>query len=415
MTTLRLAPSLRAPLEASLASEADALPRIRLVKFLTLFGIGGTEKQVVNLTRRLDRRTFDLSFACLSRWGELLDEVERHQGIAVAEYPLGSLYELNAFRQQWRFATALRSNRVQIVHSYNFYGNMFSLPAARLAGVPCVVASIRDMGVYLSPARLRAQRWVCRLADRVVVNAGAIRDWLVNQGYPERKLVVIRNGVDTARFVPRNGGDALRRELGLPAQAPLVVMLARLSPSKGIDCFFEAAVRVRRECPEAHFLAVGECFTRGAKDGEFLVDTTYRQQLQERMSSLGLGDCFHFTGLRKDVPDILAAAAVSVLPSMSEGISNTLLESMAAGAPVVASRVGGTPEVIRDGEEGLLLPPGDALALANAIVKVLKDSSLAASLGGNARRRVSREFSFEAVVRRTENLYHELLAEKHAV
>jgi glycosyltransferase involved in cell wall biosynthesis len=407
MTTIRL-PADGTPLEASVYSSAT--PPIRVVKFMTLFGIGGTEKQVANLTKRMDRQAFDLSFGCMSRWGELLKEIEDHQGIQVAEYPLSSLYEFNAFRQQLRFAAALRRDHAQIVHSYNFYANMFSIPAAKLAGVPCIVASIRDMGIYLSPAKRRVQKLMCRLADKVVVNAGAIRDWLVEDGYPEHKVVVIRNGVDTSRFGARGDGAAFRRELDIPPGAPLVVMLARLNPTKGIECFFEAAARIRQVHPDAYFLAVGECYTRA--DGEFRVDHEYRRKLDDKVSSLGLTDRVRFTGLRKDVPQVLAAAAVSVLPSLSEGISNSLLESMAAGVPVVATRVGGTPEVIEDGEHGLLVPPGDPQAVADAILAVLGDPELAARLSANGRRRAREEFSFEAVVRRTEDLYRELLASK---
>lgn len=411
MTTLRLTAQTRAQMADPAYVEEGAAPRIQLVKFLTTFGVGGTEKQVANLTKRMDRRTFDVSFACMNRWGEMIQEIEDRQGIAVSEYPLESLYELNAFRQQWRFAQELRRNRTQILHSYNFYANMFSLPAAKLAGVPCIVASIRDMGIYLSPMKLQAQKLVCRLADRIVVNADAIRDWLVEQGYPSAKIVVIRNGVDTSRFGGRSDGAALRRQLGIPMGVPLVVMLARLNPTKGIDCFFEAAAKIRERHPDAHFLAVGECYTRN-DIGEIVVDERYRRELQDRVTSLGLTDRVHFTGLRKDVPEILAAAAVSVLPSISEGISNTLLESMAAGVPVVATRVGGTPEVIRDGEQGLLVPPGDPQAIADATLAVLGDPALAARLGAEGRRRVREEFSFEAVVHRTEDLYRGLLASK---
>lgn len=409
-TSMRLTVPVRAPAEASY-SKVDALERIRLMKFLTIFGIGGTEKQVVNLTKRMDRSAFDLSFGCTNRWGALLDEVVQHQGIDVVEYPLSSLYNFNAFRQQFRFARELRKSRTQIVHSYNFYANVFCIPAARLAGVPCVVASIRDLGIYLSPAKLMLQRLVCRMADRVVVNAGAIRDWLVEQGYPAHKIVVIRNGVDTSRFGTRNDGARLRQELGLPPKVPLVTMLARLSPTKGIDHFLEAAAKLRGLHPDAYFLLVGECFMR-SPEGEFVVDHRYRKVLQDKVESLGLADRVIFAGLRKDVPDVLAAAAVSVLPSLSEGISNTLLESMAAGVPVVATRVGGTPEAVTDGEQGLLVPPGDSEALAAAISRVLSDPLLATRLGDNGRRRVAEEFSFEAVVRRTEALYRELLAAK---
>lgn len=411
MTTMRLTAQVPGPAPDRAYTEEGAVPRIQLVKFLTTFGIGGTEKQVANLTQRMDRRAFDLSFACMSRWGEMIREIEDRQGIEVSEYPMESLYELNAFRQQWRFAKALRRNHTQILHSYNFYANMFSLPAAKLAGVPCIVASIRDMGIYLSPMKLQAQKLVCRLADRIVVNADAIRDWLVEQGYPAHKIVVIRNGVDTSRFVARGDGSAFRQELAIPTGAPLVVLLARLSPSKGIESFFEAAAKVREQQPDARFVVVGECYTRDAA-GEIVVDSAYRQKLLDKATSLGLADRVHFTGQRKDVPQLLAAAAVSVLPSVSEGISNTLLESMAAGVPVVATRVGGTPEVIDDGEHGLLVPSNDAPALAAAISRVLDDPALAARLGANGRRRVAEEFSFEAVVRKTEALYRELLAAK---
>ncbi len=400
-------PSMPGPVQADEATPGE---RIRLLKFLTLFGIGGTEKQVVNLTKRFDRGVFELSFGCLSRWGELIGEVEREQGIPVAEYPLKSFYELNAFRQQYRFARALRRDRIQIMHSYNFYGNVFSVPAAKLAGVPCIIASVRDLGVYLRPAQLRAQRWICKLADSIVVNASAIREWLVADGYPASKITVIRNGVDVHRYGPRGDGARLRQEFSLPPKAPLVVMLSRLNPKKGIECFIEAAARVHARQPEACFLAVGEAYRRD--EGGFKTDPVYRGKLEARVAQLGLKDHFRFTGMREDVPEILAAAAVSVLPSYSEGVSNTLLESMSAGVPVVATRVGGTPEVIRDGQHGLLVEAGDAPAVANAICRVLEDEVLAARLGTEARQRMEQEFAFEVVVRRTQDLYQELLAAK---
>lgn len=389
----------------------DMDDRIRLVKFLTLFGIGGTEKQVTNLTKRIDRDAFDLSFACLKRWGVLLEEVEGKQGLHVSEYPLSSFYTPNALWQQLRFAWTLRRNGTQVVHSYNFYGNMFSIPAAKLAGVPCIVASIRDMGIYNTPFQLRAQKWVCRMADRVLVNAGAIKDWLVAEGYDPAKITVVRNGVDTSRFGSHDDGATLRRELKLPPDVPLVVMLARVNPKKGIDTFIDAAARIHAACPEAYFLAVGESFTRDA-DGAVQVDAAYRLSLQEQVDRLGLTEHFRFTGLRKDVPQVLAAAAVSVLPSLSEGISNTLLESMAAGVPVVATRVGGTPEAVTHGVHGLLVEPKDPDALADAVVSILRDPQLAEQLGRRGRERMVAEFSFEAVVRRTEDIYRELLAGK---
>ena len=389
----------------------DPEERIRLLKFVTLFGVGGTEKQVMNLADRLDHERYDLSFGCLKLWGDLLAEVER-QRLTVTEYPLRSFYEPNAFRQQLRFAAALRRSRTQIMHSYNFYANVFSIPAARFAGVPCVVASIRDMGAYMTPAQKRVQKFMCRFADRVVVNADAIRRWLIEQGYKDEKISVIRNGLDLSRYGARTYGAALRREFWIPPHVPLVVMLSRLNPQKGIEYFLEAAAIVRQRCPKAHFLIVGEAFIN--TDGVFRPDQDYRKTLQDKAVRLGISDHTRFTGMRSDVPEILSAAAVSVLPSFSEGISNTLLESMAAGVPVVATNVGGTPEIIEDGKHGLLVPPGDAGALADSICTLLENPLLAARLSSQARKRVEAEFSFDNMVRETEGLYAELLEQKSA-
>ncbi|MGH8370233.1 MAG: glycosyltransferase [Gammaproteobacteria bacterium] len=389
--------------------EVMASSRVRLLKFMTLFGVGGTEKQVVNLVREMDHSRFDLSFGCLKRWGGMLDDISSQQ-IDVTEYPVRNLYGYNALLQQYKFATSLRKRKIQIVHSYNFYANVFSLPAARFAGVPCRVASIRDMGIYLTPAQQKVQKWACRLADKIVVNADAIRDWLVNQGYRPEKIVTIRNGLDIAKYRRNSGGRKIRQELDLPPDAPVVLMLSRLNPQKGIEYFLAAIAQVRQNFPDAYFLVVGDEFTR---EGDVRKpDLEYRKKLQETATRFGAGNHIRFTGMRSDVPEILAAASVSVLPSFSEGISNTVLESMAAGVPMVATHVGGTPEVIQDQQHGLLVAPGNAPALAEAICAILENPLLARRLSEQAKLRVETGFSLDRMVRETQNLYACLLERK---
>ncbi|HEX5314268.1 MAG TPA: glycosyltransferase [Gammaproteobacteria bacterium] len=402
---------------AAAASEVAPMPpyappssdRLRLLTFMTLFGIGGTEKQVVNLSKLLDRERFALRFGCLKRWGELLEEVER-EGFVIDEYPIMRLYGREAMRQQWRFARALARDRVQIMHSYNFYANVFSIPAARMARVPCVVASVRDLGVYLTPAQCRVQNWACRLADVVLVNAEAIRRWMIAQGFPEKKLRVIRNGVDLAKFRVKADGS-LRRELELPPQAPVVVMLARLDPKKGVEYFLRAAPRIMERCPDTYFVVVGEAFLRDPDD-ERRPDLEQRRELERRAAELGIGEHIRFVGMRPDVPEILAMATVSVLPSFSEGLSNTLLESMAAGVAVVATDVGGTPEVIRNGCDGILVPPANTRAIVDAVCSILEDPLLAARLRAQGRERVASAFSFDKMTRATEAVYDELMQRK---
>jgi L-malate glycosyltransferase len=380
--------------------------RVRLLKFLTIFAIGGTERQVAALAEGLDRSTFELRLACLRRAGLLLERVEQLEH-KVVDYRISNLYGHRALAERLRFARYLRQHEIEIVHTYNFYPNVFAIPAARLAGTPVVIASIRDTGAYLTPMKQRVQKLACRFADCVVANAEAVRQWLIDQGYDESRITVIRNGVDMKRFAVPADGPRIRAELGVAPRAPLVAVVSRLSRTKGLEDFLEASADVARTIPEARFLIVGE--------GTFK-DSEYQRDLAARANRLGVGDRVVFTGLRLDVPELLSEVAVSVLPSLSEGLSNTLLESLAAGVPTVATRVGGNSEAVEDGVTGLLVPPRDPGALARAVRRLLQDPELAGRFGVAARQRAVKHFSFERMIRETEDLYVRLLeAKQHAV
>lgn len=379
---------------------------IRTLLFVNGFGMGGTERHVANLVGALDRSRFEVHLACFKRWGHLLGEVEA-RGLPISEYPIDSLHNHRTILQQWRFARDLIRHRIQVVHTHNFYANVFALPAARLAGVPVVLASIRDTGVYQTPMQKQVQKMACRLAHRVVVNAEAIRSWLVGDGYRRERIVVIRNGIDLSGFRGPRDPREVRRELDIPADAPLLVMVSRLHELKGLDDFLDAAAILLARHPDLHLLVVGERFK--ARSGEWVRDGAYRQVLERQAARLGIADRVRFTGFRLDIPALLAASTVSVLPSLSEGLSNTVLESMAAGIPVVTTRVGGTPEAITDGETGLLVDVRNPPALARAIGRVLDDPALARRLGENGRERVERQFSLATMARTTEDLYRTLM------
>ncbi len=375
---------------------------LRVMKVLPTLLCGGTEKQVMTLTRAIDQATFDLEFACLRRWGPYVDELAE-RGIPLTEYRTPSFRSPKTLAQQFQFARHLRRNDVQILHSYNFYGNVFAVPPARLAGTPVVIASIRDRGAYLSPIQRRVQRLACRLADCVLVNAVAVKDWLVADGYNPANIMVIPNGVELNRIERPADPHWLHRELGLPLSSPLIGVVSRLSRLKGLEQFIEAAGIVARQMPTARFIVVGE--TNPA-------EKSYLTELEQAAERCGVRDRIVFTGLRSDVPAVLASVAVSVMPSLNEALSNSLLESMAAGAPVVATRVGGTPEALIDGEVGLLVPPADVPELARAILTLLENRELAARLGCAARQSIAERFSIERMVTSTERLYHDLLARK---
>jgi glycosyltransferase involved in cell wall biosynthesis len=363
---------------------------------------GGTENQFMTLGRTIDRSRFDLAFACLRRWGPFVDELGA-LGIPLHEYQVATFRSVQALAQQAKLARQIVRDRIDIVHAYNFYGNVFAIPPAHFVA-PVVIASIRDRSPYLTPMQKRVQRYACQFADRILVNADAVRDWLVkDEGYHPANIVVIRNGVDMTRFDGAPAGERIRRELGIAHNARLIVVVSRLARLKGIEHFLEAASALKPRYPDAHFLVVGETSPP---------NPAYLCELQQLSADLGIGDCVTFTGRRSDIPDFLGAADVSVMPSLNEALSNVLLESMAAGAPVVATRVGGTPEALHDGVTGLLVPPGDAGAIVTAVSRLLDDRQLACRLGRAARAFTAEQFSVARMVRSTEDLYADLLARK---
>jgi glycosyltransferase involved in cell wall biosynthesis len=357
----------------------------------------------MTLSRALDPRRFDVRFACLRRWGPFVDELEE-RGIPLDEYRVSTFRSPGALVQQARFARDVRREQVDIVHTYSFYGNVFAVPPGRLAA-PAVVASVRDRGLYLTPMQQRVQRYVCRLADRVLVNAEAVKRWLVGDGLSASRITVIPNGIDLSRFSVQAHPAEVRRSLGLPEHARLVAVVSRLHPLKGIEDFLEAAIVIAERYPDAYFLVVGEPSP--------VNDRTYLDTLIERAKQTGLEQRVLFTGLRSDVPDLLSVVDVSVMPSLNEALSNVLLESMAAGAPVVATDVGGTAEALKNGYSGLLIPPAKPAAMAAAIDRLLSNLPLARELGDRARRTIADRFSLDRMVAATADVYEDLVYERH--
>jgi glycosyltransferase involved in cell wall biosynthesis len=371
-----------------------SMERIRLVKFLNVFAIGGTERQFVNIVKRLDPEQFDLRIACFRKWGAFLPEIEAcHRPLTA--FQIRNMHSPTTMWRQLQFARYLRHYRTQVLHTYGWYANVFGIPAAKLAGVPVIIASIRDTGAHQTPIQLKVQRRLCGLAHCVLANSDAVRDWLLAGGYRASQLRVIRNGIVQQKLDRSVARSSFRQELGIPSGAPLVGTVCRLNPVKAVEDLLFAAVRVLPSHPETRFVIIGDGDERAA--------------LTSLAAQLGIADRVIFLGFRTDVVQLLPQLTVSVLTSLTEGFSNTILESMAAGIPVVATRVGGNSEIIVDGVTGRLVPVRDTAALSDAIASLLGNPELAIRMGSSGKSRVAGRFSIENTVRETEQLYLELM------
>jgi len=371
---------------------------------ITSFEVGGTERQAVELLKRIDRRRFDARLAAIRLEGPLYGEVEELFP-RVPQFPLTSFYNANAARQLMRLRNWMVSERVDILHAHDFYAGLLGAAAARLAGVR-VVACQRHM--RLSDRRVHewGTRLTHRLAHRVLVNSEAIRDHLLAGGHiATEKIVVVRNGLSAAaeRAALDDDGrakrrSALLRELNLDEGAKLIGLVARLQPVKGHRYFIEAAGRIAAAEPKAHFLLVG--------------DGALRREIEEHAARLGVNDRVHLLGDRNDAALVPAGFDVAVLASLSEGLPNAVIEAMAAGAPVVATAVGGTTELIIDGVTGFLVPPADADALARRILDTLRNPELSSRMAAQGRRRALSQFGMRRMVESVERLYAEIEEER---
>ncbi len=386
----------RRPLPPDL-NPGPAQARRRVFFLVDSLDVGGTETQAVELAIRLNPERYEVTLGCLRARGPLLDKLAG-SAISVREfYPQGGVDSVRGMYQMVRLAIFLRRGGFNIVHTHDLYSNLLGIPAAVLARVPVIISSRRDLAHfdwYQTGRRVWLRR-LQNLSNAVLTNAGAIRQALLeDEGFAPQKVRVIYNGVDLERFARRSRDrDWLLPEAG---REKWIVLVGNMhSHVKGHSWLIRAAVAVVRDFPETRFLLVG--------------DGAQRKDFERQVTQLGVEKHFCFLGRRDDVPEILACCDIAVLPSRSEGLPNAVLEYLAAGLPTVASSVGGNAEIVNHGKTGLLVPPEDSGALAEALLRLLRDPEVAATLGNNGREYVASHFSFERMMRTTEELYGELL------
>lgn len=351
----------------------------------------------MQLARLLHRdKTFRVSIAALDGAGVLRREIEKSGISEIVEFPLTSFYDQNFARQLLRCAAFIRRNKIQIVHTHDFYTNVFGMLAARLANVPGKIASKRETGEMRTRAQQVVEQAAFRLADKIVVNAEAVREFLKAQKIRDQKIVIVYNGLDLNRLQPKQTAAAARLEFGLPVNGKIVTLVANLRHRvKNQSMFLRTAARVREKFARAAFVLAGEGELRG--------------ELEALAANLKIADAVYFIGRCEKVADLLEASDVCVLSSRAEGFSNAILEYMAARRPIVATAVGGAAEAITAGETGFLVESDDDAAMAEKILFLLKNPEVAARIGARGRETVEAKFSLEAQLENTKRLYFELL------
>jgi glycosyltransferase involved in cell wall biosynthesis len=365
---------------------------MRIVHLVIGGDLGGGQAIALRLARAARDRGDHVAFVAPER-GPFV-ELVRADGMPVHLLPLRRTYQLV---QAFRLVRLLRREQADILHTHTLAAaNAVGRISARLAGVP-VISHLHIENPFrraTRPLLRRLDNATARLCAGLVAVSQDTRRAYERQGYPERRIEVVLNGVDLEA-----GGAApdLRGELGIPAGAPLVGEVARLCDVKGQRELIEAIAAV----PEARLVLVGADVER---------DGAFEAELRSEADRLGVRDRVAFAGGRDDVGGVLGQLDVVALPSWTEGLPLVLLEAMARRRAVVATPVGGTPEVVVDGETGLIVPPRDPEALAAAISRLLADPDLRARMGEAGHRRVVQSFSAEAMCRRVLELYDEAVA-----
>jgi glycosyltransferase involved in cell wall biosynthesis len=369
-------------------------PRVlKVLQLIPTLDRSGAEKQMVLLARGLPRDRFQVEVAALTRLGPLEAEL---QAAGVPITAIRKRHKADPFALL-RLVQFLRSRRFDVVQTWLFAANTYGRLAARMANVPIVIATEMAADLWKTRTHLAIDRRLARITDRVVGNSQAVAEFYRAAGVAPERLTVIPSGIPIEEPQQVDGRE-IRASLGLPTDCPLILYAGRLAPQKGVADLLSAADLLQHVQPELRFLIAG--------------DGPLRDQLEDLAHTFELDTMVRFLGHRDDVPTLLAAADLLVLPSLYEGLPNVVLEAMLYRKPVVATAAPGTTELVVDGQTGLLVPLEQPPALAEAIRKVICDCELAHRFGVNGRERVESQFRADTMVNQFAELYETIAHQK---
>lgn len=367
------------------------------------FHQGGSERQAVQLADLLRAdKTFNVFLAVLNNEGVLRGAVEKIGFSKIPEFPLTSFYNVNFFKQLRNCASFIKENNIEIIHTHDFYTNVFGIAAARLAAVKVKIASKRETGGMRSRVQKQIENRIFGVADAIAVNSNAVKNYLLAEKIPAEKIEVIYNGLNLEKFEPeQKNRREICAEFGLPADENIkfITLVANLRHEvKNQLMFLRTARKISEKFPEVRFVLAGE--------GEL------KDALENQARGLNVADKTHFIGRCARIPELLSISFAGVLTSAAEGFSNAILEYMAAKLPVVATAVGGAAEAVVENKTGFLVASDDNEAMAKRLLELLEDEEKAKRFGKNGREIVEEKFSCQAQLDKTLALYERKLSGK---
>jgi len=367
------------------------------------FGIGGAEKALLELVRRLDRDKYRV-IVCSVGQGGILETEFKNYADRVAVFPKKFSFDISLI---WKVAKLMQKENIDIVQTTLFYADVIGTFAAMLARVPVMISWQTALALptgHLKDDKLRhttSYKYAVKHIDKIIAVSDDIKTFFVEKrGIEADKIITIPYGVDLDLYSCRNGIKK-REELNLNAFDPVIGVVGHLSEVKGHTYLIEAAPKICKEFPDVKFVFAGS--------------GPQRETLEKQVKNFNLSSNFHFLGVRRDIPELLNIIDIFVLPSLFEGLPNVILEAMASSKPVVASAVGGIPEAVQHQVTGLLVPPKDPDALADAILKMLADREWATNMGKEGRKRVEEFFSIENEVKKIQQVYDDLFEQKISI
>lgn len=366
-----------------------------LYLFVTL-PIGGAEEHLLTVLKNLDLTQYNPTVCCIREKGVIGEEIE-NRGIAIIS--------LNRKSKSWDFRIIMdilriiQTKNIHLIHTHLYHANMYGRIAALISKIPAVVTEHNVYPMYKFKRRII--NWLlAKKTNKIIAVSNMVKDYIVSRDWIAPSGVeVVYNGIDIAAFDSSIGKKEARERLGLDKDTPLIGIVARLSRQKGHVYLFRAMAMIREEVPDARLIVVGS--------------GPLEQSLKEEVSMLGIDSAVSFLGARRDVPVILKAMDLFVLPSMWEGFPVALLEAMASGLPVVAASVGGVGEVVKDGETGFLVQPKDEESLGRRIISLLEDEEKSLEFGANGKRLVEGKFSSVSMVKHLEYIYNSVIQNKN--